>query len=134
MCGKSMTMSSIVLTLFLAAMPADADPAQVVDAEFRPLDDGWHVSVTVRHDDTGRDHYADAWRLVDRSGAVLGVRTLHHPHVNEQPFTRSLGGVAIPAGTRIVYIEARDNVSGWSHERLKVDLGQPRGDGYRVIR
>ena len=29
-------------------------------------------------------------------GKVLGYRKLHHPHENEQPFTRSLSGVEIP--------------------------------------
>jgi len=33
--------------------------------------------------------------------------------VNEQPFTRSLGGVVLPEGMREVFIRARDNVDGW---------------------
>lgn len=48
----------------------------------------WSLSVTLKHADTGWDHYADNWRLVDKEGEILGDRVLFHPHVNEQPFTR----------------------------------------------
>jgi hypothetical protein len=49
----------------------------------------------LRHGDTGWDDYADGWRIETPAGEVLGTRVLHHPHVEEQPFTRSLGGVEI---------------------------------------
>ena len=82
----------------------------------------WTVSVTLRHADTGWDDYADGWRVVKEDGTVLGTRTLFHPHVNEQPFTRSLSGVEIPTGTARVFIEARTNVDGWGEARLPLDL------------
>ena len=84
----------------------------------------WSVSVTLKHGDTGWDHYADNWRVVDETGKVLGDRVLLHPHVNEQPFTRSLSGVAIPAEIKKVFIEAHDKVHGWTKKRLPVDLGK----------
>ena len=40
------------------------------------------------------------------AGERLAYRKLHHPHVNEQPFTRSLHDVLVPDGTRVVYIRA----------------------------
>ena len=64
--------------------------------------DRYSFGVTVRHADEGWKHYADAWEVVAPDGTVLGTRTLYHPHVNEQPFTRSLSGVQVPAGTREV--------------------------------
>ena len=117
-----------------AASPLWADPAQVIGAELTQRGDGWHVTVTVRHADTGWDHYADAWRVLDRDGTVLGERILYHPHVNEQPFTRSLSGVVIPDNTGVVFIQARDNQSGWSPDRLEVNLTREHGEGYRVHR
>ena len=48
--------------------------------------------VTVKHSDTGWDHYANKWYVVAPDGTVLGTRTLYPPHVREQPFTRSLSG------------------------------------------
>lgn len=80
------------------------------------------VDVTLSHPDTGWDHYADGWRIEDGDGAVLGVRDLLHPHVAEQPFTRSLSGVALPAGARHVLIRARCNVHGWADRTTQVDL------------
>jgi len=53
---------------------------------------------------------------------VLGVRELAHPHVNEQPFTRSLGGVEIPDGVQEVTIRARDSVHGYGGAELSVEL------------
>ncbi len=53
---------------------------------------------------------------------MLGTRILHHPHVEEQPFTRSLGGVSVPVGVTSVWIEARDSVHGWNAEKFEVGL------------
>ena len=69
--------------------------------------------VTVRHADTGWEHYAHQWQVVAEDGSVLGTRVLYHPHVNEQPFTRSLGGVKIPPHVRQVRIRAADSVHGF---------------------
>ncbi len=82
----------------------------------------WSVRVTLKHGDSGWDHYADNWRVVDGENNILGDRVLYHPHINEQPFTRGLGNVKIADGTTIVYIEAHDKVHGWTSNRLKIDL------------
>jgi hypothetical protein len=50
------------------------------------------------------------------------VRTLHHPHVEEQPFTRSLSGVRVPAGVDQVSVRARDSVHGYGGETVTVNL------------
>jgi hypothetical protein len=71
---------------------------------------------------TGWDHHADAWRVLGPDGAALGVRTLYHPHETEQPFKRSLSGVAIPAGVAEVRIEAHDKVHGWAAAQFPVAL------------
>lgn len=95
--------------------------------------DAWTVDATLQHDDTGWQHYADAWRVVDEKGNVLGTRTLFHPHVDEQPFTRSLGDIKIPANLIIVFVEAHDKVHGWSTEKIRVDLSKKQGNSYKVI-
>jgi hypothetical protein len=94
----------------------------------------WTFHVTIRHNDTGWDHYADGWRVVDEQGKELGMRVLYHPHETEQPFTRSLSGVNIPKGTTIVYVEARDKVHGWNKDKVRIDLTTSKGDRYEVVR
>lgn len=93
---------------------AMADPPRVTDVSLQRTDDMWTVLVTLSHPDTGWDHYADGWRIVDADGNQLGMRTLYHPHVAEQPFTRSLTGVRIPAGLTEIFVQAHCKVDGWS--------------------
>ena len=94
----------------------------------------WRVAVTLRHDDTGWQHYADAWRVVDERRRVLAPRVLHHPHVDEQPFTRSLPAVVIPQDLTRVMVEAHDNVHGWSTNALPIELNEAVGERFSVSR
>jgi len=79
-------------------------------------------AVTVRHADAGWDHYANRWQVLSESGEVLATRVLRHPHVKEQPFTRDLRGVEIPAEIRRVRIRARDSVHGEGGAEVVVEL------------
>ncbi len=114
-------MRYLILTAFLAT-PVLADPPTIESVSASRSGDAWRFDVTIRHPDTGWDDYADGWRVLDMGGAELGMRVLHHPHVDEQPFTRSLSGVSIPEGTTQVQIQARDNVGGWSEDTTVIDL------------
>ncbi|MEM8552120.1 MAG: hypothetical protein AAGF45_07030 [Pseudomonadota bacterium] len=96
-----------------AAAPAYAGEATVEGVKVTRAADGtFRFDVTVAHEDTGWEHYADAFVVTLADGTVLGTRTLFHPHVDEQPFTRSLSGVAIPSGVDEVLVHANDNVHG----------------------
>ncbi len=103
---------------------AQAGMADVVDAKASRSGDSWRFDVTVRHDDTGWDHYANRWEVLAPDGTVLGVRELAHPHENEQPFTRSLSGVEIPADVATVTIRARDSEHGFGGAEIQVKLGR----------
>ena len=59
-----------------------ADPVEVVDVTATKQGDSWRFDVTLHHPDTGWDHYADAWEVLDVAGNSLGIRELAHPHVN----------------------------------------------------
>lgn len=99
----------------------DGGCADVIGVEV--TGDGPYVfAVTVSSPDTGWEKYADEWRIESETGDVLGVRELTHPHVDEQPFTRSLGGVEVEAGTDVV-VTARDSVEGYCGERVSVTVG-----------
>ncbi len=106
----------------LASHSAYADDVVIVDAEAHCVDTRCQFSVTLRHADQGWDHYADQWRIVDADGNELGVRTLLHPHVEEQPFTRSLGDVTVPAHLDRVTVVARDSVHGESDQTYTILL------------
>ena len=95
----------------------------------------WRFDVTVEHNDTGWDHYADAWEVVNHeTNEVLAERVLLHPHVNEMPFTRSETGVAIPDGVSLVRVRARCNVHGFGGYEVVVDLNETDGDRFTVRR
>ncbi|ETX08555.1 MAG: hypothetical protein ETSY2_04690 [Candidatus Entotheonella gemina] len=125
----------IVLICFAGmAGQAIAGQVEIVHTQFISRSDTWQVYTTLRHGDMGWEHYADAWRVVTEAGDVLGTRTLFHPHVDEQPFTRSQGGIVIPKDTHIVYVEAHDKEHGWSPQRVQVDLRQAKGERFTVQR
>lgn len=93
----------------------------MIDGEVAAGDDGTYtVSATVSSADTGEDKYADAWEVRSGDGTVLGVRELLHPHVDEQPFTRSLNDVAIPDDVETVTLAARDSVEGFCGDVFEV--------------
>ena len=79
-------------------------------------------SVTLKHGDEGWDHYANQWDVMLMDGTLLKSRVLYHPHVDEQPFTRSLSGVKIPAGTSRVKIRAKDLKHGYSSKEYTVQI------------
>lgn len=75
--------------------------------------------VTLKHEDTGWKHYANKWEIYTPDNKLLAQRTLYHPHVNEQPFTRSLSKVKIPKNVNKVIIKAHDNVHGYSNKNYE---------------
>jgi hypothetical protein len=129
--------AAIVVGLLCSAMFSGvifAGEVTVVKVRFELRGDSWNVNTTLRHADTGWSHYADAWRIVGEKGKIFGERILYHPHVDEQPFTRSLGNVKIPKGVAVVYVEAHDKEHGWSKQRVRVDLTKSRGERFEVRR
>lgn len=112
------------VALMIACLPAWADQPQVVDVRTGLAGMGWRFDVTLLHPDTGWDHYADGWEVLDAAGKRLGFRELFHPHVNEQPFTRSLSNVMVPDGTEEVFIRPRCSRDGWSSDLYRVTLSR----------
>jgi hypothetical protein len=84
--------------------------------------DIYDFDVTVSSPYDTPQRYADAFRVMDRSGQVFGERKLIHDHADEQPFTRDLYGVTIPKGVRIVIVQARDQKYGYGGEKVEVML------------
>jgi hypothetical protein len=78
------------------------------------------VTVSSPYDTAQR--YADAFRVQGRDGVVYGERKLLHDHADEQPFTRDLHGVPIPAGVKVVVVQARDQRHGYGGRTVEVVL------------
>ena len=99
------------------------DYAQVVNVQtVKSSNDSYCFDVTVRHNDTGWDHYADAWKVSDLKGNTLATRVLAHPHVSEQPFTRSKCGIKIPNNISKVVVQAKCNKHGFGGKAYIVDI------------
>jgi pyruvate-formate lyase-activating enzyme len=117
--------TATVLFVFAVAAVSYAGEADVIDVEVKKIGDNtYQFSVTVSHNDEGWEHYADKWDIIAPDGQVLGTRTLLHPHVDEQPFTRSLSGVKIPEGITEVTIRAHDSVHEYGGKVIRVTLPQ----------
>lgn len=115
----------LLITILLSySSTAVAGQARVIDVSVTNNNGSFRFDVTLEHADSGWDHYADGWEVVSPAGDVLGKRVLAHPHVNEQPFTRSLSGVQIPQDVNKVSIRAHDSVHGYNKEMFEVDLGR----------
>lgn len=120
---KSNRITALVLAALMFTAPAWTGEADVIDVRVQAQADGsYQFDATVRHMDEGWDHYADAFEIISPDGEVLGARVLAHPHVNEQPFTRSLGGVHIAPGITSVDVRARDKVHGLGGKTYHVTL------------
>jgi hypothetical protein len=79
-------------------------------------------AVTVKHADSGWGHYANKWDVLTTDGTIVASRELLHPHENEQPFTRSLHDVKLPAGTKEVDVRAYDSVHGYGGKVVRVSI------------
>lgn len=110
------------LLLIFITGTAIAGEADVVAVEATQTGATYRFDVTLRHDDDSWEHYANRWEILAPDGSILATRVLAHPHINEQPFTRSLSGVKIPAGTNQVKIRAHDSVHAFGGETIVVDL------------
>lgn len=105
-------------------------------------DGTWTFYVTISHPDTGWEDYADGWDVVlsDGQGVVKPdpsqpfTRVLLHPHIDEQPFTRSQSNIVLPDWVAIVTVRAHDIVDGFGGREVTVVLTTDEGTDYRVER
>lgn len=114
---------TILSSLILISSSLFANEVQIVKVKANcDNNNSCRFDVTLKHADTGWDHYANKWEVYTPEDKLLATRTLFHPHVNEQPFTRSLGDVKIPKGVNKVIIKAHDTVHGYSKKTYEYIL------------
>ena len=110
------------LFLFLS-LSVHAGEADVLSVDVAcDTDSVCSFAVSVKHEDEGWEHYANKWEILDDCGEIIAVRELAHPHVDEQPFTRSLDNVKIPSFLKRVVIRAHDSVHEYGGKEIVVKL------------
>jgi len=113
----------ISLLLFICFVTINANEVDIVNVKVsQQKDKHWRFDVTLKHDDKGWDHYANEWQVLAPDNKILGTRTLYHPHVDEQPFTRSLNGIKIPSDIKTIRVIAKDTVHGLSTKVIEINL------------
>lgn len=122
---SAMVKAALVVFAMLAATGAFAEQRfpEVVSVQVRASANGtFDFDVTVSSPYDTPDRYADGFRVVTKSGQVLGERKLWHDHQNEQPFTRDLYSVKIPPTIKSVWLQARDQKYGYGSQAVEVGL------------
>ena len=113
----------VLVLLSVCCLPALAGEADVLGVDVSCNSDSiCRFDVAVRHNDQGWEHYANRWEILSPDGVVLATRALAHPHDNEQPFTRSLSNVKIPAGLSTVTVRAHDLIHEYGGKEYVVEL------------
>ena len=103
--------------------PGGEEYPDVVDVSLTETGDRrYEVAVTMSSPYDSPQRYADAWRVVGPGDEVLALRELAHDHAGEQPFTRGLSDVSIPADVDLVLVEGRDQANGWGGQALEVPV------------
>jgi hypothetical protein len=88
------------------------DMANIVSVSASGESGAYQFSVGISSPDEGCSQYSDWWEVIDTEGNLIYRRILQHSHVNEQPFVRSGGPVAIEEDN-IVWIRAHMNPGGY---------------------
>lgn len=85
-----------------AAVNSTGNSAAVTELEVSGDSRDFSFAVTVTSPDLGCSQYADWWEVIRPDGSLVYRRILTHSHVDEQPFTRSGGPVAISADEEVI--------------------------------
>ena len=117
---------AVAAATLLGLQPVQAGQADVLKVDIRPAAEvgRFDVEVTLRHADSGWDHYANRWEVLAPDGRVIATRVLAHPHVNEQPFTRGLAGVRIPGEYTWVRVRGHDLIHGYGGREVTLSVPQ----------
>ena len=101
----------------------DLHQAQVTAVQVGGEPQAYRFSVTIASPDTGCDRYANWWEVITPEGELLYRRILIHSHVNEQPFTRSGGPVAIDAEQTVI-VRAHMDPDGYGEQAFQGSVAE----------
>jgi len=98
--------------------PQNSDFATIISVDVSGSENEYTFKVGIQSPDKGCSQYANWWEVLSENGDLIYRRVLGHSHVNEQPFVRSGGLVAI-AKDEIVIVRAHMNTSGYGTQTFK---------------
>ncbi len=107
---------------------SEATLADVISVQVAGDPEAYQFSIEVSSPDKGCDQYADWWEVLTDEGGLVYRRILDHSHVDEQPFVRSGGPIAIGPDTAVL-IRAHMHPGGYGG---RVMGGTVRG-GFEVV-
>lgn len=120
--NKILQSGAIALALVFAPGAVNAGEADVLKVRAKCSDKNkCRFTVRVRHKDRSWNHYANRWEVLSLDGEILATRVLAHPHIDEQPFTRSLT-VEIAPEHKSVIVRAHDSEHGYGGQEVTVAL------------
>ena len=124
MVAARLSFYAAALALLMAPVVGLAGQTDVLAVDVQPAAsaDRFDFTVTLRHADEGWGHYANRWEILGPDGTVLATRVLAHPHVNEQPFSRSLRDVRLPSTLTWVRVRGHDLVHGYGGREVTVSV------------
>jgi len=116
-------MTKVTELLMLCSLSLYANEADVLNVTAHcDTSMNCRFDVTIKHNDIGWDHYVNKYDILSPKGDILGTRVLYHPHVNEQPFTRSISNVKIPKDINYVRIRAYDSVHEYGGKEFELKM------------
>ncbi|MFE4108266.1 hypothetical protein [Almyronema epifaneia] len=103
--------------------------AEVIAVEATAGEPGaYTLAVTIKSPDTGCDQYANWWEVISEEGDLIFRRVLAHSHVEEQPFWRPGGAIAVQPEQTLI-IRAHMYPTGYGRQAMQGSVSQ----GFTVV-
>ena len=67
----------VSLALLICLLASFASDVEVLDASVAKTSNTWQFDVTLRHDDSGWEHYANKWEIRSPEGELLATRVYY---------------------------------------------------------
>lgn len=94
------------------------DAAQVIAVTTSGEPNTYTFAVTVQSTETGCEQYANWWEVVTPEGELIYRRILAHSHIDEQPFRRTGGPVAIQPDASVI-VRAHMEPQGYGMQAMQ---------------
>jgi len=125
--------------LVLGTRSAVADPAKVLSvkayAQSFDANPGWNLVLEMQHRERMRDtkHFCDKARVTTPDGKTLKEATFKSGR-GGRPYKDRIPGVRVPTGVAKLIVEAHCKQDGWDGRKVEIDLSQPKGEDYELVR